>query len=299
MRFLNIGSLNLDFVYTVEHFVTPKETLASKALAVHCGGKGLNQSIALGRAGAQVCHAGAVGPDGMRLTEYLQQNGVDTSLILTVDEPTGNAVIQVDEQGQNGILLYSGANGCITGEMVSGWLSGFAPGDWLVLQNETSALAECIALAKQKGLHICLNAAPANQTLHACALTDVTLLVVNEVEGAYLAGKTAPQEILDALRHMLPNTQVLLTLGKAGAYFDDGKQRLHHAIYNLPVADTTAAGDTFTGFFLASWAQYKDAYAALEIASKASALAVGRQGAARSIPTMDEVIGTNWNISGR
>ena len=151
MKFLNIGSLNLDFVYTVDHFVCPKETQASKGLTITCGGKGLNQSIALKKAGAQVCHAGAVGPDGESLVRTLEGAGVDASYVQRVDVPTGNAFIQVDAQGQNGILLYEGANGCITRQMIEDWLQDFEEGDWLVLQNETSCLKECLELGHQKG----------------------------------------------------------------------------------------------------------------------------------------------------
>ena len=133
MRVLTFGSLNIDEVYRVRHFVRPGETLASDGRSLFCGGKGLNQAIALARAGADVFMAGCVGTDGGMLTDALQQAGVDTSLLCTTDQPTGRAVIQVDDNGQNAILLHRGANGCVTEDYIQETISRFSAGDCLLL----------------------------------------------------------------------------------------------------------------------------------------------------------------------
>ena len=135
MRVLNFGSLNLDYVYQVGHFVQPGETLSAVSQTVNPGGKGLNQSIALAKAGAEVCHAGCIGTDGENLRELLKENGVNTEYLREVPALQGNAVIQVNPEGQNCILLFGGSNQCITEEQIDQTIKNFAPGDWLVLQN--------------------------------------------------------------------------------------------------------------------------------------------------------------------
>ena len=110
MKIINFGSINIDHVYGVEHFVRPGETLESESYALFSGGKGANQSIALARAGAEVIHAGKVGADGAWLKTKLQESGVDVSLVEMVDLPTGHAVIQVNSEGENAIIIHGGAN---------------------------------------------------------------------------------------------------------------------------------------------------------------------------------------------
>ena len=140
MKILNFGSLNLDYVYSVDHFVAEGETLASTKLQVFSGGKGLNQSVALARAGANTYHAGCIGHEGDMLTAMLQDAEVDTTYVKTVESPTGHAIIQVDPRGRNCILLFGGANLCTEPAYVDEVLGNFAAGDWLVLQNEISSI---------------------------------------------------------------------------------------------------------------------------------------------------------------
>ena len=161
MKVLNFGSLNIDFVYRVRDFVRPGETISAASFARFPGGKGLNQSIALARAGARVLHAGAVGTDGGFLVDLLRENGVDCSLVAVIDDtPTGHAVIQVADSGENSIVLYPGANHRIADELIDRALALTAPGDILLLQNEISAMPEIMRRAAERNLRIFFNPAP-------------------------------------------------------------------------------------------------------------------------------------------
>ena len=289
MRVLNFGSLNLDSFYSVDHFVQAGETLSSCGLETFCGGKGLNQSIALAKAGAEVYHAGCIGQDGECLLRLLRESGVRTEYVRRVSEVSGHAVIQVDRRGENCILLYGGANQCVTDEMIGEVLAGFGKGDILLLQNETNKVGEIVDRAFEKGMEIALNPSPVNERLQEIDMEKISCFILNEIEGRALTGETAPEAVLDALRERYPHSAAVLTLGGDGAVYDDGLARCRHGVYDVPVVDTTGAGDTFTGYFLASRAAGKDPREALRLASVASSLAVSRKGAGPSIPSAEEV----------
>lgn len=290
MKILNFGSLNLDYVYSVDHFVAEGETLASTVLKIFSGGKGLNQSVALARAGAATCHAGCIGHEGDMLTAMLQNAGVDTTYVKTVETvPTGHAIIQVDPNGRNCILLFGGANLCTDPAYVDEVLGNFAAGDWLVLQNEISSIGYLIERAKAKGMTVVLNPSPFSPALIEAGLGKVDYILLNETEGKQLTGFDAPADILNAIRTSYPALKVVLTLGKDGCIYDDGEQRVAHGIFAVKAVDTTAAGDTFTGFFISAISQGFSPAAAIRRASAASAIAVSRPGAAPSVPTADEV----------
>ena len=289
MKILNFGSLNLDYVYNVDHMVEAGETLTSAERNTFCGGKGLNQSIALARAGAKVFHAGQIGAEGEILRQTLAQEGVDTRYIRTADVPTGHALIQVDENGQNCILLYGGANRALTTGYIDEVLADFGRGDILVLQNEVNLLDYIIDRAWEKGMRIILNPSPFDDHLVKCDLQKISILLLNEVEGAQLCGKTDPEAILEYLRKEYPEVKAVLTLGSRGSVYQDVNLQHHQSIFPVEAVDTTAAGDTFTGYFIAELLEKSNAVEGLEIAAKAAAIAVTRHGAAPSIPTKAEV----------
>lgn len=288
-RVLNFGSLNIDHVYQVPHFVQPGETIHSSGYARHFGGKGLNQSIALARAGAPAAHAGCIGQDGLALRDFLQSNGVDTQSIRPVDSPTGHALIQVDDAGQNCIILYGGANRCLPEDMADQVLAPYAEGDYLLLQNEVNGLAHIMDRALARGMRVVLNPSPVLPPQHRLPLDRLHCLLVNEVEGASLSGTSQPDEILPALMALYPDTRIVMTLGREGAVYGFNGQRLFQPAFSVAAVDTTAAGDTFTGYFVDSLLRGMDAKAALARASAAAAIAVTRPGAAGSIPRSDEV----------
>ncbi len=288
MKALNFGSLNIDMVYSVDHVVRPGETTASTELRYFCGGKGLNQSVALARAGAEVCHAGCVGTDGDRLLSLLRDNGVDISLVTQSASPSGHAIIQVDRDGQNSILLFGGANMEITPEQIENAVGNFSAGGRLFLQNEINGISEIIGAAHARGLEIVFNPSPFGAEILSCPLENIDWFVVNETEAEGLTGETEPEKILGAFSQKFPCASVLLTLGADGAFCRTGNDTLYCKIFSVPVVDTTAAGDTFLGFFFAMLDRF-GAERALKIASAASAVAVSRSGASASIPTLDEV----------
>lgn len=289
MRIFVFGSLNIDHTYHVPHMLRTGETLSSTRYTKNVGGKGFNQAVALSRAGADVCFAGAIGADGTFLTDYLRETGVDISCVKLLDEPTGHAIIEVDQEGRNAILLFGGANQKITDEMIADTLGNAKPGDWILLQNEINEGDRIIRAAHEKGMQIILNPSPVSPQLHSWPLELVSWFILNEVEGEDITGRQDPQEILDELLRRYPACRVVLTLGEKGSMYADTANRYAQAICPCKAVDTTAAGDTFTGYFLQAAAQGKPIPYALRIAAQASAIAVSRSGAAASVPLAQEV----------
>lgn len=289
MKIVNFGSLNLDYVYRVSHFVMPGETISSSEYHVNCGGKGLNQSIALARAGAEVCHVGKIGADGSMLKDILDNEKVDTQYILVTEKRTGHAIIQVNDAGNNSIILYGGANQAPTAAWDTRVLDNFHEGDILLLQNEISGLENIMETAHKKGMQMALNPSPCDENIKKLPLSLVKWLFINETEGQQLSGKSNPQDILDSLQDTYPETAIILTLGENGVMYKDRSQCLSHPIFDMPVVDTTAAGDTFTGYFLAGWVKGLPVKEILRLASAASALSVSVNGAAPSIPNLKRV----------
>ena len=297
MKVLNFGSLNIDYVYRVDHILVKGETESSFSRNIFAGGKGLNQSVALGRAGVNVYHAGCIGEDGRFMVELLNEAGVDTRFVkVLTDSPSGHTVIQNDKEGDNCILLYGGANIRVTKEQVDETLKEFDAGDYLVLQNEISELPYIIEKAHEKGMVIVLNPAPMNENIQRLELSYVDYFILNEIEAAQLTARSSDitrqpdeEELVNALRKEFPSAKTVLTLGAAGSVYIDNKETIRQGIYEVKPVDTTAAGDTFTGYFLAGMTEGKPVKEALDMAAKASSITVTRPGAAPSIPLRSEL----------
>jgi len=289
MKILNFGSLNIDYVYNVKHFVSAGETLSSDKMQKFCGGKGMNQSIALRRAGTMVYHAGCIGEDGGFLRDELMASDVNVENIVTVREATGHAIIQVDRNGQNCILLYGGANQRITKNQIDNTLANFGEGDYLLLQNEINELEYIITRAYEQRMNIVLNPSPCNDIINQLPLEKVSCFILNEVEGKELTGENDSDCILKVLKQKYPNSKIVLTLGSDGVVYFDGENTYRQGIFPVEVVDTTAAGETFTGYFLHGLTQNVESQALIKISCAASALAVSRMGATASIPKYDEV----------
>ena len=289
MKILNLGSLNIDYVYKVDKFLLPGETKSSLSLNIHCGGKGLNQSIAAAKAGNEVDHAAYLGHDGEMLKKAMKDNGVNVEMIKNHNETSGHAIIQVDEKGQNCILLYGGTNQCLTKEFIDEVLDSFGSEGLVLLQNETNYVDYIIERAYEKGLQVALNAAPMNEKVLSYPLDKLSWLIVNEVEGKQIAGCDNDEDIIDVLREKYPECRLLLTLGSNGACcYSEGE--LHTiGCYKVDVVDTTAAGDTFTGYFLYGILNDYTIDDSLRLATTASAICVGRNGASDSVPLKSEV----------
>ncbi len=290
MRLLSFGSLNIDYVYRLDHIVLNGETESSSAMNESCGGKGLNQSIALARAGVSVCHAGMVGSDGNSLLEKCVQNGVNVDFVRKTDGRTGHTVIQVDKNGNNSIILFGGANRCMTEDFVRDVISHFDSGDMIILQNEINLLDVIIDTAFAKGMQIVLNPSPYDKALDDCDLHKVSYFILNEIEGEQMTGEKEPEKILSAIHKKYPKAKIVLTLGSDGSMYFDGGKIYRQGIYTVKAVDTTAAGDTFTGFFVSSVIKGMKSEDGLDLAAKASAIAVTKAGALDSIPTIEEVM---------
>lgn len=289
MNVVNFGSLNLDHVYAVDHFCRAGETIHTAGYTQNAGGKGLNQSIAVARSGQTLCHAGMLGAGGEPLAQLLEGCGVDLRYLGRTETPQGHAIIQVQPDGQNCIFLYGGSNQAVTPEDIDAVLSHFAPGDYLLMQNELSNFTYLLRAAVGRGLRVVLNASPISGEVLAADLTGVDWLVVNEIECAAIAGCSTPEESYAALRARYPGLGILLTLGSEGSVsWKDGVE-IRQCAYPVQAVDTTGAGDTFMGYFVGCLAQGMERKDAMQYAAMAASIAVTRPGAAPSIPMMAEV----------
>lgn len=282
--------MNLDNVYRVQRIVKPGETIAAKEIQTICGGKGLNQSVALARAGMETIHAGSVGDDGQILLDELRNSGVETNLIRKIKGRSGHTIIQVEDSGQNSIVLFGGANQEVSKEYIDDVLQNFGRDDLLLVQNEISNLSYLIERALNKKMRIILNPSPMDDELKKMDFSAISLLILNEIEGEQISGYREPEKILDFFAGQYPGMEVVLTLGEQGAFFQKDGIKTHQNALRVKAVDTTAAGDTFTGFFVKEYYECGNAKAALDTATKAAAIAVTRMGAAPSIPHMREVI---------
>lgn len=295
MKILSFGSLNIDYVYSVPHFVKKGETLSAKELNVYTGGKGLNQSIALARAGVETYQAGAIGTDGMFLLEQLKEAGVKTDLVKILDDVrTGNAIIQNDDEGDNCIVLFGGANQAITKEQVDEVFKDFTNEDYLLIQNEINELSYIVEKAKEEGMKIILNPSPMNEKIMKLPLDQIDYFILNEIEAMQILEMDKPEEIdgkyiASLLHERFKDATIVLTLGSEGSVCISDDEYVEQSIYKVKAIDTTAAGDTYTGYVIAGILNGKTIKESMDIASKASAIAVTRQGAAPSIPVLEEV----------
>ena len=294
MKVLCFGSLNIDYTYSVPHFVQRGETLSASQLRLFPGGKGLNQATALARAGLAVSLAGAIGEDGRFLLEILHESGVDTRHVdVLPDVRTGHAIIQNDAGGDNCILVYGGANHRTDREQIDRVLADFGPGDVLTVQNEIRELDYLIRAADGRGMRVALTPAPMNEAVAALPLEKLDWLFLNEVEGAALLGcdvEGDPLAAAEALRQRFGIGSVVLTLGAEGSAYAGAEGRFRQQAVKAEAVDTTGAGDTFAGFFLGGVLLGYDVPGAMRFASTAAAIAITRPGASSSIPVKAEVL---------
>lgn len=293
-RILNFGSLNIDFVYGVDHFVAPGETEAAFSRNIFAGGKGLNQSVAVARAGGEIYHAGAIGADDAKvLEEIIASDHIDDRFLKRRNMPSGHTIIQVDKNGQNCILLFGGANQSIETSEIDETLSFFAAGDFLILQNEINNIEYLINKAYEKGLKTCFNVSPFTAELLKLPLEKCAFLIVNEIEGSAMVGESSdadPYLLIEKLAEKYPGSSFVLTLGSRGSILKlAGEKEISCRSFKVNAVDTTAAGDTFLGFLITMISKGMDGAQALKTATAASALAVQHEGAAPSIPTIDAV----------
>ena len=297
MKVFNYGSINIDHIYRVSDFVRPGETLASENYRMMLGGKGANQSIALVKAGVTVQHIGRISDTDEWIYRKFQAYGIGAYCLQRVDEPTGHAIIQVTDQGENAILLHGGANQSNSLNNLAEYISNAESGDWLLLQNECNLTAEALSLAKKQGMTVAFNPAPMTSDVKEMPLAHVDYLIVNETEAEGLVDDTeitldqpnASNALLEQLHARYPHLKIVLTLGDKGVMYKDATQSVSVAAEKVEVVDTTAAGDTFIGYFIQQSMAGASVTAALEVACKASAITVQTLGASESIPDIEQL----------
>lgn len=283
MAIWNLGSVNADLVYRLPHLPGPGETLAALTHQRGLGGKGANMSVAATRAGAQVHHIGAVGPDGLWMRDRLSSYGVNVDHLVEGTEISGHAIIALDQAGENQIIFFPGANVGVDPGGLQQVLAQAVPGDIAVFQNETNAQAGFARAARAGGLRVCYAAAPFSVDAVQEVLSLIDLLVLNAVEASQL------ERALDTTLGDLPVADIVVTLGKEGCRWIHGDQVTDFAAPRVEVVDTTGAGDTFTGYLLAGLDEGLGIADAIGMAQNAGAVMVTRLGTADVIPTRDEV----------
>lgn len=289
MKILNYGSCNVDYVYSLDHVLKVGETLVAGGMETFPGGKGLNQSVAVARAGAPVFHAGCIGEGGEFLAALLTEAGADLTYLTRTNEKNGHAVIQVSRAGDNSIFIYQGSNGMISKADIDRTLVDFSAGDLLLLQNEISNVGYLVAQAAARGMYVVLNPSPIDEALRKVDLAALGCIVLNEIEAADLTGRSDPYEALDYFAEHYPDLLVVLTLGGKGCVCQNKGERIVQKAFAADVVDTTAAGDTFTGYFVAGLYEGRPLPEILVFATAAASIAVSRKGAAPSIPLRQEV----------
>lgn len=289
MKILNFGSLNIDIFFRVENIVKPGETISAKSIEKRPGGKGLNQSVALSKSFENVYHAGSVGDDGIFLVDYLKSENINTKYIKKSDKLTGNAIIQVDDKGENSIVLYKGANFDNDKKFIDEVLNDFSKDDILLLQNEISSMKYLIDKAYEKGMKIVLNPSPITDEIKEFDFNKIDLLLVNEIEAKDIANKDNIDESINYFMATYPNINLIVTLGSKGSIFVNKNEKIKQEGIKVQSVDSTGAGDTFTGFFVSYFYQGKNVRDCLKFASLASALSVTKSGASISIPSLCDV----------
>lgn len=289
MKVLCFGSANLDHVYKVDHFTVPGETQGCLEYDIKCGGKGVNQAIAMALAANDTYFAGIIGSDSGLLKDALVDKGVHIDYMKISNKPTGHAIIEVDQSGQNHILLYGGTNKEIDFEYIDEVLSHFSKGDIVVLQNEINNVPYIIERCYEKEMKSFFNAAPYDIAVKNYPIEKVTWLVVNETEGAALSNEEDYEKIIQTLKQKYPHTHILFTMGKEGSRVLTDKEDIKVEALKVNAVDTTGAGDTYIGYFVRGIVEEMPLLETAQMATKASAIAVTRFGAVDSIPNYEEV----------
>ena len=289
-KILNFGSCNIDLVYTLDHITSVGEVVTAKDFNTYPGGKGLNLSVSVARAGGKVYHAGFVGSDGKEMLEVMERSGVDLSYAKTIDGSSGRAIIQVTLGAENSIFTYPGANHAFTKEYIDEVLSYFDSDDILITQNEINLIDYIIERAYEKGMCVMFSVAPANNSISHIDLNKVTYLHLNDKDAKILTGTDDPEAAIMYLLRSHPQLKILLTLNKNGCVYAEGSERIYHPAYKVNVVDVTGAGEVLGGYFISAIARGEEPYSAVKIGSAAAALSISKAGTSPAIPTRAEVI---------
>ncbi|MET0849079.1 MAG: ribokinase [Pseudomonas sp.] len=292
-----IGSLNMDLVTRAPRLPRGGETLIGESFATVSGGKGANQAVAAARLGAQVSMVGCVGSDayGEELRGALLAEQIDCQAVSIVEGSSGVALIVVDDNSQNAIVIVAGANGALTPQVIDRFDAVLQAADVIICQLEVpdATVGHALKRGRELGKIVILNPAPASRPLPADWYVSIDYLIPNESEASALSGlpvnsletaETAASRLI-----ALGAGKVIITLGAQGSLFANGTGFEHFPAPTVKAVDTTAAGDTFVGGFAAALASGKTEAEAIRFGQVAAALSVTRAGAQPSIPTLSDV----------
>ncbi|MCP1446742.1 ribokinase [Pseudomonas sp. GGS8] len=292
-----IGSLNMDLVTRAPRLPRGGETLIGQSFATVSGGKGANQAVAAARLGAQVSMVGCVGSDayGEALRGALLAERIDCQAVSMVEDSSGVALIVVDDNSQNAIVIVAGANGALTPEVIDRFDSVLQTADVIICQLEVpdATVGHALKRGRELGKTVILNPAPASRPLPADWYAAIDYLIPNESEASALSGLPVDSlSTAEAAANRLIAMgagKMIITLGAQGSLFANGITFEHFTAPKVKAVDTTAAGDTFVGGFAAALAAGKSEAEAIRFGQVAAALSVTRAGAQPSIPTLSDV----------
>ena len=291
-----IGSLNMDLVVNVDTMPKPGQTIIGSNFKEVPGGKGANQAVAMARLNGNVSMIGKVGEDGFgqTLINSLKNDKVDTTYIQTSKGATGVALITVDKNAQNSIVVSPGANFEVKEDDIDNNIEAIKNSDIVVLQLETPLNTIKYALNKAKELYkyTILNPAPAVK-LDDEIIKNVDLLTPNETELEIISGVSieTEEDIQKAAQIMIEKgvKELIVTLGSKGSLYINKEKSMFKKAYKVEAVDTTAAGDSYTGALAVALSQDKNIEDAMDFASKVGALSVLKEGAQSSLPTLEDV----------
>lgn len=291
MNIVVIGSMNMDYILTTDNLPEKGETIHANDFKTSIGGKGANQAFAARKLGADVIMIGSVGNDdnGRKIIHRMNELGIDTSRIELVDTKTGNAMINVDNNGNNTIIVYGGANKCVKKEVIDKNEDIIKKADFILFQLEIpiETVEYGINIAKKHNRKIILNPAPA-QKLSDNILKNVDILTPNETELAIISGendlKLGARKLLEA-----GVKEVIVTLGEKGSYYLSNEKEILSESIKVKAIDTTAAGDSFNGALAVSICEGKYIEEVLEFSNVVGALTTTKSGAENSLPYREAV----------
>ncbi len=288
MKVLVVGSINKDIVFQVDSIVSDGETISAFHQNEYIGGKGFNQFLALSKSFPDVYLYANLNEYDTEIINYFKVNNLNLDYVQLVNQKTGTAFIQVDNNGENAIVISKNANGLIDVQKLDNILSNHSF-DYIVLQNEVNDIDEIVNIISDKGIKIILNPSPVTKNISIDLIKKVDLLFVNEHELKSITNHSDIEMAIDFISNELPTKEVIVTMGNQGSLYLKNHKRIHQDAFLVKVVDTTCAGDTFLGYFIGCYLQDYSIEKCMYVATKAASICITSDGASNSIPNSNQV----------